>query len=138
MDQKAESAGESETGSKCEQSFVTTVDAGDASLVSQEDCVAALDTGATAYLLHFSLLARLNRILERRGIPRITTYPSHARFRSGDGRLGDVRHAANIPARIAANKETLNAFALKGDIPRYGVRAPLRLLVDSYIFCPTR
>ena len=76
LPRRVESVGESEAGSKCEQSLVTTVDAGDVFVASKEDSVAALETGATADLLRFSWLARHKRILERRGIPRVTSYPS--------------------------------------------------------------
>ena len=101
MPKKAESTGGRENGSKCGQSFVATVDAGDASRVHQGDSVAAWNTGATADLVCFRWLARRSRILGRRGNPRATTYPSQARFRFGAARLGEVRHAADNPAGIA-------------------------------------
>ena len=97
LPQQAESAIDSETGCKCEQSFVTAVDVGGANLVSQAESLAALDTGATANLARFSWLANRNSTLVRHGIPRINTYPSTARSRFGDGRLGKARHAADIP-----------------------------------------
>ena len=76
-----------------------------------------LDTGATANFARFSLLAHHNSILEKHGFPRVATYPSNAKFRRGDGRLGEVRHAADIPVRIAGNKGKFTAFALDGDSP---------------------
>ena len=48
LPQKAESVGGSEAGGKCVQSFVSTVDEGEASMVSRGDSVVALDTGPTA------------------------------------------------------------------------------------------
>ena len=66
LPQKAESVGDGETGSRREQSSVATVDAGDLFMVSQDDSVVALETGATANLACFSWLANHNRILERR------------------------------------------------------------------------
>ena len=88
LPQQAESASESETGSKCEQSLVTAVDAREAPLASQMDSVVALDTGATANLVRRSWLAHRNSILGNNGFPKVTTYPSMARFRFGGGRLG--------------------------------------------------
>ena len=115
--QKAESAGGSETGSKCEQPFVTSVGSGDTFMVSQEDSVVVLGAGSTANLVCFSWLAPRNRILERRGIPRVAAYPPQARFRFGDGRFGEVRRAVDILAGIAGNKGAPAAFAPEGGIP---------------------
>ena len=52
------------------------MDAGDLFLVPQEDIVAFLGAGATANIVCFRWLPRRNRILERRGIPRVATYSS--------------------------------------------------------------
>ena len=60
--QFAESASESATGSKWEQSCVTTVDVGEALLASQMDSAVALDTGATANVVRFSSLAHHDAI----------------------------------------------------------------------------
>ena len=102
--------------------------------------MAALEIGATANLLRFSWLARHNRILERRGVRRVTTYPSWARFRFGGWRLGAVRHAADIPVGIAGNKGMFTAFALgeEGVFQRCCERAPWRLLADSWILRAVR
>ena len=91
LPERAGNIGNGETESKCEQSFSVTVDAGDMFMVSQEDTVVASDTGARAYLVSFSWLARHYGLLERRGIPRVATNPSKARFRFRDGRPGEVR-----------------------------------------------
>ena len=78
-------------------------------------------------------------------------YPSNARFKFGDGRIGEVKHAADIKVGIAGRKGAFTAFVLDADIPaslregalealgaqsdfekdmlsllRHGVRAPLR------------
>ena len=53
--------------------------------------MAVLDTVATALLVCFRWLARRSRILGRDWTLRVTTYPSKARSRFGDGRLGEVR-----------------------------------------------
>ena len=105
--QKAESVGGCETRRKCEQPFVITADAGDAFMVSQD-----------ANLVCFRWLARRNCFLGRRGIPRRpAANPSQARFRFGDGRLGGVRRAADIPVGIAGNKGMYTARVPEGDTP---------------------
>ena len=88
MLQQEESAFGSETGSECEQSSVTTIDAGVALLASYMESVVALDTGSTANLVCFSWLAHHNSISEKHGLTKVSTYLSKARFRFGDGSLG--------------------------------------------------
>ena len=103
-------------------------------MVSQEDSAVVLDTGARANLVRFSWLQRHNRILERRGIPRVTTYPSQARFRFVYGRLGEVRYAADIPVGIAGNTGMFTASVLEADIPallRKGAMEALGGQLDS-------
>ena len=88
----------------------------------------ASDTGAAASIARLGWLERQNRILERRGIPRVATYPSKARFRFGDGRLGEVRYAADIPAGIAGNRGVSTAFVLDADIPALSCRGSMEAL----------
>ena len=60
---------------------------------------------------------------------RVSTYPAGARFKFGDGRLGGVRLAADLPLVIAGTKGEFTAFALEADIPalfRKGVLEALR------------
>ena len=78
---------------------------------------AALGAGATANLVRFSGLARRDSIPEKNGFPIVTTCPSRARFRFGDGRLGEVRRAADSPVWVAGNKGKFTAFVLAADIP---------------------
>ena len=47
----------------------------------------------------------------------VSTYPSSARFRSGDGGLGEVLHAADIAVGIAGSQGKFAAFAPDRDIP---------------------
>ena len=61
---REDSACDGETGCKCGQSFVTTVDLGEALSVSHLDSVVAPVAGATAKLVCVSLLARHNSVLE--------------------------------------------------------------------------
>ena len=115
--QKADHIGDGDTEGESVQSFATTMDKGELFLVSQESSVALLDTGATANLAFSRRLARHNRILDRYGIERVFTCSSKATFRLGGRRLGEVRHAADIPVGIAGNKGKFAAFALNADIP---------------------
>ena len=66
------------------------------------DIAAGLVAGATADLVCFSGLTRRNSILAKRGFPKVAAFPSKARFLFGDGRLVEVRHAADIPVWVAA------------------------------------
>ena len=70
-----------------------------------------------ANLVCFRWLERHNRLPEEEGGPEVSTYPSSALLRSGDGRLNEVRHAAHIPPSIAGNKGKFAAFVLDADIP---------------------
>ena len=97
--------------SACEQSFATTLDAVGLFLVSDEDSVVVLDTGATASPVCFRWLERQNRILEGRGRQKVLTYPSSASLRLHDGSLGEVRHAADNPADTSEKEGKLTAFA---------------------------
>ena len=105
--------------------------AGGAFVISQEYSVVVLDTGAAANLVCFRSLAHHNRILERRGIPRVTTYPSQARFRFGDGRLGEVRHAAAISVGFTA-------FVLGGGVPALLRKGAMEALGGQLDFCAAR
>ena len=43
--------------------------------------------------------------------------PAHAMFKFGDGRTGEVCHAADITVGVAGVKGTFTAFVLDSDIP---------------------
>ena len=49
--------------------------------------------------------------------PQISTYPACKRFLSVDGRLGEVRRAADITVGIAGRGGAATAVALEADIP---------------------
>ena len=103
-------------------------------MVAGTDSVASSDTGATANLVGFRWLGRRNRILQRKGLPRVSTYPASARFKFGDRRLGKVHHAADIPVEIAGNKGKITALALEVDLPallREGASEALGRQLDS-------
>ena len=102
LPQQADSASESEPGSKCEQSFATTVDVWEALLVSTMDSVVVLETGATANPVCLSWLAHQNSMLVKHGFPKVTTLVmgasgtvplwSWAPWGATPCGLGDVRH----------------------------------------------
>ena len=51
------------------------------------------------------------------GIPQVSTYPTSARSKFGDRRLGNVRHAADINVGIAGRRGAFAAFALEANLP---------------------
>ena len=75
------------------------------------------DTGATANFVCFRWLEHQNQLLESYGYQRVSTDPPKARFRFGDGRLGEVRLAADIPVGLAGEKRKFAAFARDAAIP---------------------
>ena len=85
-------------------SFSTTIDLGGEFVVSRASSVVVLDTGATANLVCRSWLVNRNLFLERLGMEKVHPYPSAARFKFGDGRIGEVQYAANISVGIAGCK----------------------------------
>ena len=101
--QKAEHIEDGEAERKCERPFSTTIGMGDLFVASTAESVGVLNTGAAASLARLRWLGRRNRLLERCGFQRMSTYPSKARFRSGDGWSGGARHAADIPVGLAWN-----------------------------------
>ena len=115
--------------SECEQSFSTILDVGGFCLAPEKDSAVVLDTGPAANLVCFRWLGRHNRLLEKKGRQRLSTYPSSARFCFGDGRLGEVRHATDTSAGFAGNKGKFSTFVLDSDIPallRMGAMEPPR------------
>ena len=81
------------------------------------DSVVALDTGAAVNLACSWWLERRDSILERWGAPRAETFPESARFKFGDGRLGDVRCAAGCPVGVAGGPGKCTAYLLDAGIP---------------------
>ena len=88
---------------ECEQFSSTTLDVGGMFLVSEDASMVELDSGATANSVCFRCLEHHNRLLERNGRPKVSTYPSSASFRFGGGSHGEVCHAADIPLGVAGN-----------------------------------
>ena len=100
-----------------EQSFSTSLDSGCQLVCMRDDSVVVLETGATANLVCFRWLSHRNSRLEKKGFPRVMTYPAQARFKFGDGRTGCVCFAADITVGIAVAKGTFTALASDADIP---------------------
>ena len=75
--------------------------------------MAVLETGATANVASFRLLEHF----AVEGCRRVTTYPAPARFKFGDGRLGEVRRATDIPVGIPGSEGKFTGVALDADIP---------------------
>ena len=76
-----------------------------------------LDTGAAANLVCFNWLSRHNNLLPKRSLPKVVSYPAHAMFKFGGGRMGEVCHAADITVGVAGVKGTFTAFVLDSVIP---------------------
>ena len=55
-------------------------------------------------------------------------YPARARFQSGNGRLGEVRSAADIPVGVAGGRGKVAAFLLETGIPALLRRGALEAL----------
>ena len=104
MERKGDQRVDEEARGAGEQSFSTTMEAG--GLFVLANSVVVLGTGATADSVCFSWLERRGRILQRESFPRVSTYLASARFRFGDGHLGVVRHAADIPVGISGDEGT--------------------------------
>ena len=86
-------------------------------MVSRASSVVVLDTGATANLVCRAWVANRNLFLGELGMEKVRLYPSAARFKFGDGRIGEVQYAANITVGIAGRKGTFTAFVMDAEIP---------------------
>ena len=82
-----------------------------------DDSAVVLDTGATANLVSVRRLTHSNSLLGEMGLPRVTTHPAMARFKFGEGRMGDVRSAAEITVGIAGANGNFTVFVLDADTP---------------------
>ena len=100
-----------------ERSFTTSLKADCPIFYAQNESVVILDTGATANLVCSNWLSHRNELLTRRGLPKVASYPAHAMFKFGGGRIGEVCHAADITVGVAGFKGTFTAFVLDSDIP---------------------
>ena len=70
-----------------EHSFSTSLSKNRPIFYAHNDSVVILDTGATANLVCFNWLAHHNTLLAKSGLPKEVSYPAHAMFKFGDGRM---------------------------------------------------
>ena len=87
-----------------------------------------LDAGAAANLVRFQWRHHHNELLVNKGFPAVTTYPAQATFKFGDGRPGEVCHAADVTAGVAGIEGRFTAFVLDSDIPALLSRGALETL----------
>ena len=117
-----------------EQPFSTPLDSGCQLVCMRDDSVVVLDTGAAANLVCFRWLSHQSSLLERKGFPRVLTYPAQARFKFGDGRAGNVCFASDIAVGIAGAKGTSTASVLDADIPALLCKGALEALAGQLDF----
>ena len=77
------------------------LDLGGASVASKASSVVGLDAAAAANLGRRAWIENHNGFLERQGMEKVALYQSAARFKFGDGRIGEVQFAANIAVGTA-------------------------------------
>ena len=97
-------------------------------MVSRASSVVVLDAGATANLVCRAWVANHSLFLERLGMEEVHLYPSAARFKFGDGRIGEVQNAADISVGIAGFKGTCTAFVMEAEIPALLCKGALEAL----------
>lgn len=71
--------------------------------------MAVLDSGATANSARFKWLGSRASVLKEFGVPRAQAYPAGAKYKFGNGRLGEVRNATDIPVGIAGGRGKVTA-----------------------------
>ena len=97
--------------------------------------MAVLDSGAAANLVSIKWSEHRNKISERWGIQRAETFPRRAQFKSGDGRLGEVRCAADIPVGTAGKRGTFAALVPEANILALLREGALEALGGRLDFC---
>ena len=99
------------------QSFSTAMELGRLFLASPSESAVALGAGATADLVCRKWLANHNAILGKQVLGTAVPYPSSARYKFGDGRIGEVEHESDIEVGNAGRRGAFTAFALDAEIP---------------------
>ena len=89
------------------------------------------NSGAAANLVCFKCLERRNSILDCRGVSRAEALLASARFKFGDGRLGEVRVPADIPGGLGGVRGNVSAFELEADIPAFLRKGAAEALVGA-------
>ena len=100
-----------------ERSFSTNLETGGRFANVRDDSVVVLDTGATANSVCFKWLGNHNSYLRKLGSQKVAPPPTTARLKCGDGRVGEVRRAADTQVGVAGSRGACTAFALEADIP---------------------
>ena len=72
--------------------------------------------------------------MEGQGIEKAYPYPAEARFKFGDGRIGEARYAADITVGIAGYKGSFTAFVLDAEIPALLCKGALEALYAKLDF----
>ena len=106
----------------------TSQDFGGQYLCTGAESAAVLETGTTTNLARFRWSEHRNKILVGKGIDRVATYSACAQLKFGDGRLGEVRCAAEIPAGTACCRGTRTACVLEAEILALFRKAELETL----------
>ena len=104
-------------GSRCGESFATTLEVGGQFVCARDDSMSVLDTGATANFVCFKWIQNHNTHKQKMGIPKVNSNPTAACFEIGDGRIGEARSAAEIKDGSAGRKGAFPASVLEADIP---------------------
>ena len=102
------------------------------------ESLAVLGTVAAAISACFGWLNPPAAMLERVGVPIAKPYPACARFKFGDGRMGDVRFTSETPAGIAGGRGKFTSLLLGADIPatpRKGALESLERYLDFRRSC---
>ena len=110
-----------------------TLEVGSQPICMKEGGAVCPDIGSTANLVRFRRVAHSNSLFAKMGLPRIMTYGALANLKFRDGRMDDVRYAADISADIAGAKDNFAAVALAADLPallRKGALGALRGKLD--------
>ena len=93
-----------------------------------DDSAVVLHTGAPANLVCFNCLENHNSHLQQVGIPPKMVHSTTARFKFGNGRIGEARYAADLKVGIAVRRGSIAVFALGEAIPASGSRGALEAL----------
>ena len=87
-----------------EQSLATTSDIFSQFTLIDADSVVVLDTVAAAKVVCFRALGRRESVSGKWGIQPAQPLPAQVRLKFGDGRLAEVRRAADIPAGLSGGR----------------------------------
>ena len=110
-------ASSDEPGRQYTHSFSATLEIGGQLVCVRDDSVVALDTGATTNFVRLKRLDNRDSYEQKMRPPKVIPLPTRARSIFGDGRVGEVRYAADIKVGIAGCRGTFTALVFKAEIP---------------------